>query len=178
MGDLSASAGKQSGVFNLLIAGCKNGPVQKPVLSRALPVKVSVPGQSIKVFESEISSSLQKNTNEVWLFRLKGKSSAQISGVMVEPSINVFVKDPAGKTLKYPCRWLPRYLPNQSKPVVFDYCFPMMPSLLKERIVSVQVSLARTDTKSVAGNDLEIDDFCLEIVPIAGNPISNQSSYY
>ncbi|MBA3992442.1 MAG: hypothetical protein C0469_02875, partial [Cyanobacteria bacterium DS2.3.42] len=76
------------------------------------------------------------------------------------------------------CRWLPRYLPNQSKPVLFDYCFPMMPSLLKEKLVSVQVLLQRTDNNSDTGNVLEIDDFCLEIVPLSGNPISNQNSYY
>jgi hypothetical protein len=143
-----------------------------------LPAKVSVPGGATKVFKAQISSSLQKNTNEVWLFRLKGKSSAQTSGIIVEPSINVMVSDETGATLVYPCRWLPRYLPNGNSPVVFDYCFPMMPSLLKERISSVEVSLRRKDSSADLGQSLEIEDFCLEIVPISGNPISYQNSYY
>lgn len=176
--DLSGSPGKQSGLFNLLLTSCKNSSIQQPVLSKPLPARVSLSDRATKVFESEISGNLQKNTNEVWLFSLKGNSSAQMKGIMVEPNINVMVKDRAGKALKYPCRWLPQYLPNQSGSVRFDYCFPMMPNEQKAKIQSVEVLLRRTDNNPDAGACLEISDFALEILPLSGNPVSNQNSYF
>jgi hypothetical protein len=133
------------------------------------------------MFSSGISSRLPANANEVWLFRLKGKSFAACTlenNVAVEPKINVLLTDKSGQTLVYPCRWLPRFLPNQSSPVRFDYCFPMMPSLLKEKVASVQIQLMRTDSDADAGSSLEIEDLGFEILPVSQNPISNESHFY
>jgi hypothetical protein len=184
-GDLSPAPGLQSGTYNLLLTGAKSEPSepnnQAVVLSEPLPLKVSMPVGAKKMFSSAISSRLPANANEVWLFRLKGKSFATCAlknNVVVEPKINVLLTDKSGQTLVYPCRWLPRFLPNQTSPVSFDYCFPMMPSLLKEKVASVQILLMRTDSDAVAGSSLEIEDLGFEILPVSQNPISNKSHFY
>ncbi len=181
-GDLSPTPGLQSGTYNLLLTGAKKESSklnnQKVVLSEPLPLKVCIPSGATKMFSAGISSRLPANANEIWLFRMKGKSFSLKNNVVVEPKINVLLTDKSGQTLVYPSRWLPRFLPNQASPVCFDYCFPMMPSLLKEKVASVQVLLTRADSDSDAGSTLEIEDLGFEILPVANNPISNRSQFY
>jgi hypothetical protein len=54
----------------------------------------------------------------------------------------------------------------------------MMPSLLKEKVASVQIQLMRTDSDADAGSSLEIEDLGFEILPVSQNPISNESHFY
>ncbi|MCC7528310.1 MAG: hypothetical protein IT342_07295 [Candidatus Melainabacteria bacterium] len=183
--DLSPTPGLQSGSFNLLLTGAKSEPIQSKqatdqdvVMSAPLPLKVSIPAGGTRMFSPGINSRLPASANEVWLFRLRGKSFASKKNIGVEPKVNVLVTDESGRTLVYPSRWLPRMLPNQSSAVAFDYCFPMMPSLLKEKIASVQILLSRTDSDPDAGSKVEIEDFCFDILPVSNNPVSSKNRLY
>jgi hypothetical protein len=132
--------------------------------------------QEAKTFQTALLSPPAAGPNDVWLFRLKGKSSAPNAphpNIIVEPKLTVHLSNDSVKTIDYPCRWLPRSLPNYAAPTSFDYCFPMMPGLLKEKIAGIEVSFERKDFGSAPNSSLEIDDLELEVESIYGNPVSS-----
>ncbi|PZM85351.1 MAG: hypothetical protein DKT66_03975 [Candidatus Melainabacteria bacterium] len=175
--DLSPSPGIQTGSYNLLLSAVPrmNSP-QTFSLNAPLPRKLSLKNGEAKTFRTALLSRPAAGPNDVWLFRLKGKSSASNAlhaNIIVEPKLTVHLSNASVKTITYPCRWLSRNLPNYAEPTAFDYCFPMMPGLLKEKIASIEVSLERKDFGSAANMSLEIDDLELEVESIYGNPVSS-----
>jgi len=183
--DLSSLSGTQSGLFNLLLAASAKSTIEQGFFyGSELPRRLSITNAQEKTYSTTIASRLPPTTNEMWLFRLKGKSSLPATGkslsakVMAEPKVRVILNDGSGKAFTYPCRWLPRTLPAFGDPTAFDYCFPMMPGLLKEKISSIEVSFIRHDIGSTVDLPLEIEDLVFEIIPLAQNPISSQNPLY
>lgn len=175
--DLSPSPGIQTGSYNMLLSAVplKNLP-HTFSFNAPLPRKLSLKNQEAKTFQTALLSPPAAGPNDVWLFRLKGKSSAPNAphpNIIVEPKLTVHLSNDSVKTIDYPCRWLPRSLPNYAEPTAFDYCFPMMPGLLKEKIASIEVSLEPKDFGSAPNRWLEIDDLELEVESIYGNPVSS-----
>lgn len=175
--DLSPSPGIQTGAYNMLLSAVplKNLP-HTFSFNAPLPKKLSLKNREAQTFQTALLSAPDAGPHDVWLFRLKGKSSAPNSphtNIIVEPKLTVHLSNDSVKTIDYACRWLPRSLPSYVQPTAFDYCFPMMPGLLKEKIASIEVSLERKDFGSAPNMSLEIDDLELEVESIYGNPVSS-----
>lgn len=174
--DLSSSPGVQTGLYNLLLSAVpRTNSTAKFTLNAPLPKKLSLKKQEAKTFSSSVFSPSTVADRDVWLIRLRGKSSAldaHRERVIVEPKLKVLLTDNTGKKITYRCRWLPRNLPNYDETTKFDYCFPMMLGLLKEKMVAIEVSLERKDIGSSPKGSLEIDDFELEIGSFSANPLN------
>ncbi|MBX9951368.1 MAG: hypothetical protein K2Y39_19525 [Candidatus Obscuribacterales bacterium] len=183
--DLSPLSGIQSGMYNLLITATSKGKDNQVfTYASPFPKNLSLKNSEAKTCSTNISSLLAPTASETWIFRLKGRSSvagaskADRKHIRVEPKVKVVLNDDSGKTFVYPCRWLPRSLPAFGEPTRFDYCFPMMPGLLKEKISSVEVTFLRHDTGYSVDQPLEIEDLAFEIIPLPNNPISSQNPIY
>lgn len=183
--DLSPATGLQTGKYNMLLtASSQANETQSFTLSHALPKKLSLNSLESKAYSTSVSSHLPPTSTEMWVFRLRGKSfvrnaTKRTQGrARVEPKVKVLLADESGKTFSYPCRWLPRFLPAYGEPKDFDYCFPMIPAQLKEKIASIEVSFQRKDTVEASDETLEIEDLGLEIVPLSANPLSRQNRLY
>ena len=173
--DLSETAGMQTGSYSaLLVAAASSNEISSPRLAQGLPQQLQVESTSAKKFAIGLETSSPVKQSELWMVRLKGQSQSASSGTCVEPTINVVVEDKDGKSINYPCRWLPRCLPAGSEFGAFDYCFPLMPSLLPGKITALDISFEGRQGPGI----LKIENLALEVLPLPVNPLVHKSRVY
>lgn len=179
--DLSHAAGTQTGAYMmLLVAAAKPHSGKRPEIAAGLPamLQLDIPlardGKLEKNFSIGIKSPDSLKGSDMWMVRLKGQSKSSTVGACVEPIINVVVEEKDGKSVNYPCRWMPRCLPSSKELRTFDYCFPLMPSLLPGKITAVNISF---EGRQQPGT-LNIENLALEVVPLPLNPLVHKTSVF
>jgi len=158
----------------LLVASAELKKAAAPKLALPLPKMLTVEAGSIKKHQTRLLAGDSIAQSEIWLIRLKGRSSSLGDRACVKPSINVLVGKQDGSHVTYPCRWMPRELPAAESPLCFDYCFPLMPSLLPGKISAFDVSFEALQNRG----DLKIDDCALEILTLPANPLVHRQSVF
>lgn len=173
--DLSEAAGRQTGSYaTMLVAAARPKAVSSPCLAKGLPEKLQVESNSAKKFTVGLQTLSVSNPSELWLVRLKGLSQSTASAVCVEPTITMVVEEKDGKSVNYSCRWMPRRLPAGDELSAFDYCFPLMPSLLGGKITAANISFEGRQQPGI----LKIENLALEILPLPVNPLVHKSSVF
>lgn len=176
--DLSSSPGLQTGTFNLLLLCDKAElPKSKPAFAKPLPSRLGIAAGADNTYKLDVLNPDGFTADEIWLVRFWGRARSSKGEPLVEPKLKVLLTSRSGKNLIYPSRWMPRQLPNSKEPVLFDYSFPMKPSLLQEKISALEISFECTRGAAEPGL-LEIEDLHLDIQPIASNPISHRSKIF
>lgn len=184
--DLSERPGLQNGVYNMaiLISPAPNSPRNKMGLCGLENIahfqfvetaSLKHPGaQEIKVR----LSSLPKDTNEIWVYRLRGRSRVLSGDVSPQAELETAYLEPNGPGYVYKSAWTPRRLSASKEWRDFEFVVPLKPIVEKASVDSAILSLKvcasespYLNTFSPLSGNVEFAGLVLDVYRLPANPI-------